>query len=165
MIVMEDDDDGDEYESFTVFMRPLKVKEIQVLNRVTYLQDIDANDQQAAMMLVSLAVRTLNVSSDEVPSAAASGLVGKMIEYNFPKIDNGPGKKKSKKGGLIDCLDFLILHNHKYSEIMEYPIPLFNDFINTIAERTGAKKKPMDAREAFGKLGIPVRNRGDKKTP
>ena len=163
MLTMEDDDGNDE--SFTVFMRPLKVKEIQILNRVTHLQDIDANDQQAAMMLVSLAVRTLNVSSDEMPSAAASGLVGKMIEYNFPKIGNGPGKKKSKKGGgLIECLDFLITHNHKYSEIMEYPIPLFNNFITTISERLGIKKKPMDAREAFGKLGIPVRNRGDKKT-
>jgi hypothetical protein len=152
--------------SFTVFMRPLKIKEIQILNRVTYLQEKDADSEQAAMILVNLAVRTLNVSASEMPVGTTSGLIHKLIEFNFPKnSDTSDEEDKSKsepKNSLVDCFGFLITHGHCYNDIMEYPIPLFNDFIIVIAERLGIKKKPMDARAAFQKLGIPIKQRTEK---
>ena len=154
-------------ESFYVFMRPMRVEEIQILNRITYLQEKNKYCEQASFMLVSLMVNTLDVTGEEVPVEATSGLVAKMIEYNFPPDMTDPTKttkKKAvnKKDGLIDCFDFLVAHNHNYSEIMKYPIPVFNDFINTIAERLGINKKPEDAAAAFRKLGIPINPRGNK---
>jgi hypothetical protein len=154
-------------DSFIVFMRPLKIKEIQILNRVAHLQEKNPSDEQAAMMLVSLAVNTLNVSGSEMPVETTSGLVAQMIKYNFPQDQKTKDKKlkEDTKGDLIDCFDFLLLHGHKYSDIMEYTILQFNDFITILAERLGLKKKPMDAAQAFRKLGLPVKQRGktDKK--
>jgi hypothetical protein len=154
--------DGEE--PFIVFMRPLKVKEIIILNRVTYLQERDPDSVQAAMILVNLVVRTLNVSNAEMPVESTSGLIKHMIEFNFPKnsTEEEESKKPDPKNGLIDCFDFLINNGHRYGEIMEYPVPLFNDFIIVIAERLGVVKKPMDAADAFRKLGIKVKPRGDK---
>jgi hypothetical protein len=117
------------------------------------------------MILVNLAVRTLNVSNAEMPVESTSGLIKHMIEFNFPKGSTSTdeeGKEPDPKNGLIDCFDFLITHGHRYSEIMEYPVPLFNDFIIVIAERLGVVKKPMDAADAFRKLGIKIKPRGDK---
>ncbi len=157
-------DDVEGVESFTVFMRPLKIKEIQILNRVTYLQEKDENSEQAKDILISLVVNTLNVSGSEIPVEATSGLISQMISFNFPKDkdDEDENKSNSKKDSLIDCFDFLIKNGHNYRDIMEYPIPLFNNFIITIAERLGIKQKPIDARVAFGKLGIPIKPRGNK---
>jgi hypothetical protein len=156
-------EDGD---SFVVFMRPLKIKEIQILNRVAHLQEKNPGDEQAAMMLVSLVINTLNVSGDEIPVGAASGLVSRMIEYNFPRDQKTEDKKSKKniKGDLIDCFDFLIAQGHRHSDIMEYTISQFNNFIVIIAERLGIKKKPMDAAEAFRKLGLPVKQRNKAET-
>lgn len=153
-------------ESFTVFMRPLRVEELQILNRVAYLQEKNEEDSQASLLLISLMVDTLDVSGEEIPVEATSGLITNMIEFNFPadmtKKDK-PVEKKPKKDGLTDCFDFLITHGHTYSEIMIYPIPVFNDFIVAISERLGIKKKPEDAAAAFRKLGLPIKPRGAKK--
>lgn len=155
-------------DSFTVFMRPLMVGEIQILNRITYLQEKNPDCDQASFLLVNLMVDTLDVTGEEVPVEATSGLVDKMIEYNFPEDMTAPDKEVEKKpkptsDGLVSCFDFLITHGHDYSEILKYPIPLFNNFITTIAKRLGISKKPEDAAAAFRKLGIPVRPRGNKK--
>lgn len=157
---------------FMVFMRLLKVKEIPILNRIVYMQERDKNSEQAAIMLISLAASTLNVSSDEVPIEASSGLVKNMISFNFPekketpddKPDDKPKKDKpKKKDGLINCIDFLISNGHNYGDIMEYPVRVYDHFIITIAERLGVKQKPVDPAEAFRKLGLKVKPRGDKK--
>lgn len=156
--------EADQVESFYIFMRPMRVEEIQILNRVTYLQEKNKECEQAGLMLVSLMVDTLDVTAEEVPVEATSGLVAKMIEYNFPQDMTDPDevakKKPTGKDGLIDCFDFLISHGHTYSEIMIYPVPVFNNFIIAIAERLGIKKKPVDAATAFRKLGIPINPRG-----
>ncbi|MEE9356235.1 MAG: hypothetical protein V3U75_11650 [Methylococcaceae bacterium] len=157
--------------SFLVFMRLLKVKEIPILNRIVYMQERDPNSEQAAVMLISLAASTLNVSSDEVPIEASSGLVKNMINFNFPEKekapDDNPDKpkkdKSKKKDGLINCIDFLISNGHNYGDIMEYPVRVFDHFIVTVAERLGVKQKPVDPAEAFRKLGLKVKPRGDKK--
>lgn len=158
--------EGDESfdESFTVFMRPLKIKEIPILNRITHLQEKDANDEQAAMMLISLAVGTLDVTSEELPMSASGGIVAKFIEYNFPKDENTEAaieKAKKSKNNIDDCIAFLIEHNHIYSDILEYPIPHFNGFVSILAEKLGTKKKPMNAADAFRKLNIPVKPRSE----
>jgi hypothetical protein len=155
--------EADQIESYTIFMRPLIVEELQILNRVTHLQEKNQESEQAALMLVSLMVDTLDVTAEEVPVEATSGLVAKMIEYNFPPDMTGPDKEVKKKStgkdGLIDCFDFLIANGHSYSEILGYPVPVFNNFIVVIAERLGIKKKPEDAAAAFRKLGLPINPR------
>ena len=158
--------EAEQIPSFTVFMRPLIVEELQVLNRVTYLQEKNKECEQAAFILVRLMVETLSVSGEEVPVEATGGLVAKMIEYNFPPDMTKPDKEVKKKDptgkdGLIDCFDFLITHGHSYSEILLYPVPVFNNFIIVISERLGIKKKPEDAAAAFRKLGLPITKRGD----
>jgi hypothetical protein len=159
-------------ESFIVFMRLLKVKEIPILNRIVYMQERDPESQQAAVMLISLAASTLNVPSDEMPVEASSGLVKNMINFNFPKKeetpddnpDDKPKKDKPKtKDGLINCMDFLIANGHTYHDIMEYPVKVFDNFIVTVAERIGLKQKMVDPAAAFRKLGLPVKPRGNKK--
>jgi hypothetical protein len=161
-----------EDKSFVVFMRLLKIKEIPILNRIVYMQERDPNSEQAAVMLVSLARSTLNVSSEEMPVETSSGLVKHMISFNFPekektpddKPDDKPKKSKpKKKDGLVNCIDFLIANGHTYSDIMEYPVKIFDNFITTVAERLGMKPKVTDPAAAFRKLGLPVRPRGSKK--
>ncbi|MCK5128154.1 MAG: hypothetical protein KAR42_18000 [candidate division Zixibacteria bacterium] len=160
--------------NFMVFMRLLKVKEIPILNRIVYMQERDPNSEQAAIMLISLAASTLNVSSDEVPVEASSGLVKNMISFNFPKKDEPPDDKpddkpkkdkQKNKNGLVNCIDFLIANGHKYGDIMEYTVKVFDNFIVTIADRLGDKQKPTDPAEAFRKLGLKVKPRGDKNKP
>jgi len=155
---------------FTVFMRLLKIKDINILNRIVYMQERDPNSEQAAVMLISLAASTLNVPSDEIPIEASSGLVQHMISFNFPDKNDTPDTKKNdtpntkvkKKDGLINCIDFLIANGHSYSDIMEYPVKVFDAFIITVAERLGFKQKPIDPAKAFGQLGLPVKQRGTK---
>ncbi len=150
-------------EPFVVFMRPLKVKEITILNRIAYLQAKDEADEQAAMMLVNLMVDTLNVTSEELPVGATPGLISYFIEYNFPK-DKPPDpkteKKKSGEDDISECFDFLLTQGHKYSDIMEYHIPQFNKFVNVASARMGTKRKPLSPEDAFKELGIPMRPRG-----
>lgn len=160
-----------EGKSFVVFMRLLKVKEIPILNRIVYMQERDPNSEQAAVMLISLAASTLNVPSDEIPVEASSGLVKNMISFNFPKKEEAlndkseekPTKKPRKKDGLVNCIDFLIANGHTYSDIMEYPVKIFDTFIMTVADRLRIKPKTTDPAEAFRKLGLPVKPRGSKK--
>lgn len=144
------------FDTFTIFMRPLKVREIPLLNRITYLQEKDPSDQQAALMLVLLAVSTTNVSKNDLPGGAAGGLVRYFIEYNFPKDENIEPPSSKKKGGMAECFDFLISNGHIYSDIMDYPVKHFNKLVDVASIRLGLKKEPMDAVKAFGKLGIPV---------
>jgi len=155
-----------EGQSFTVFMRPLKVKEISILNRITYLQEKNVDDEQAAMMLIKLVVDTTSHTSKEIPQIAIEGLIKNFIEFNFPK--DKPVKKVKKKTetvGIIDCIDFLISIGHTYSDIMEYHIPQFNAFIETASIRLGHKKKPVTIKrpvsteEALRQNGIMVKPR------
>lgn len=157
--------------NFVVFMRLLKVKEIPILNRIVYMQERDPNSEQAAVMLILLAGSTLNLPIDEIPVEASSGLVKHMISFNFPEKKKDPDDKtddkskkdtQKKKDGLVKCMDFLISNGHKYSDIMEYPVKIFDNFIITVAERLGCKPKVTDPAEAFRKLGLPVKPRGNK---
>ncbi len=165
--------DTEETTSYTVFMRPIKVKDLSILNRIVYLQEDNPEDVQAAGMLLELVTSTLHMESDILPIEATSKLISYFIEYNFPKevkkvktdkekAEDEKRKKLPKKepkniNGLLGCFDFLISQGHIYSDIMEYSLPDFNDFVTTAAERLGIKKKPMDAVKAFQKLGIPVK--------
>jgi len=157
--------------SFVLFMRLLKVKEIVILNRIVYMQERDPNSEQAAVMLILLAGSTTNMPIDEIPVEASSGLVKHMISFNFPEKKKDPNdkpddkskkSKPDKKDGLLNCIDFLIANGHKYSDIMEYPVKIFDNFIITVAERLGMKPKTTDPAEAFRKLGLPVKQRGSK---
>ena len=157
--------------SFVLFMRLLKVKEIVILNRIVYMQERDPNSEQAAVMLILLAGSTTNMPIDEIPVEASSGLVKHMISFNFPEKEEGPDdkpddklkkSKPNKKGGLVNCIDFLIANGHTYSDIMEYPVRIFDSFIITVAERLGIKQKTTDPADAFRKLGLPVKQRGSK---
>jgi hypothetical protein len=148
--------------SFHVFMRPLRIKEISVLNRIIYLQEKDKDSEQAGLMLMDLTVECLNVTDKDIPAAAMCGLVEYFIEYNFPKKNEDEpktGPEKTNRNGIVDCFDFLISNGHKNSDIMEYTIPRFNQYIEVVSERLGLKKKPVGAEEAFRKIGIPIRRR------
>jgi hypothetical protein len=162
-VIMED---TGETISFVVFMRPLKVKDIEGLNHITHLQEINPADEQAAMMLVNIMTSTLSMPNDELPIGATDRLITHFIEYNFPKDPDEkktPDPKKDINDSLVNCFDFLISTGHKYNEIMEYPIPLFNSFVDVAAERLGLKKQTIDPAAAFRKLGLPIKSRADHK--
>jgi hypothetical protein len=165
-ISIEMEDTG-EKSSFVVFMQPLKVKDIAILNRIAYLQEKDEQDKQASMMLVSLMTSTLSLDSDQIPIEATEQLIKYFIEYNFTnnnkKDDDIPGPKHENiNEGLLQCIDFLISNGHRYADIMEYPITLLNDFVDTAAERLGLKKKTIDPAQAFRQLGLTIRPRNSQ---
>lgn len=165
-ITITDDGIGD-IMSFVVFMRPLKVKDIETLNYITYLQEIDPGDEQATMLLVSIVVSTLSMPGNEIPIGATDKLIKYFIEYNFPpdpedKTKEAPAKKDINDS-LVSCVDFLISTGHSYADIMEYPVPLFNTFVEVAAERLGLKKATIDPAAAFRKLGLPIRSRSENK--
>ncbi len=90
-------------------------------------------------------------------------LIQTLIEYNFPGInEEETTKKKVKEEDLRDLvfyIDFLVTQGHKVSDIMDYTINQFNDFVETACDRIGGHKKPMDPMTAFRKLGLPIRKK------
>ncbi len=156
--------------SFTVFMQPLKIKDIPVLNRIIFLQERDPDDIQATSMLIGLMRSTLSMSGSELPVGATSELITYFLGLNFPYAGESEDKenseredlKKKTKQGVADCVDFLSRQGHSYTDIQEYTIPQFKSFIDIAAERLGLKKPTISAEEAFKRLGIPIRPRSVK---
>ncbi len=153
--------------SFVVFMRPLKVKDIQVLNRITHLQTIDPEDSQAASMLIGLMTSTLSIPGDELPAEATSDLITYFLQLNFPPEETKTAEEKTKeltkkKQGIAECVDFLTKQGHEYNDILNFTIPQFKKLIEVAAIRLGIKKEAMSPEDAFRKLGIPVRPRTPK---
>jgi hypothetical protein len=159
-----------EGEKLDFFMRPLKIKELQIIQRVSVLAESDDSDEFTTPLLLSLVIGCLSIDGEFVPGEATEELINTFIEYNFPdtkkkfeESDRSKTKKKTDKKAepLSFFIDFLVNQGHSVSDIMEMTMPQFNELIVKAGERLSPSTKQMDPLVAFRKMGIPIRNRGN----
>ena len=158
-----------EGEKLDFFMRPLKIKELQVIQRVSVLAENESSDEFTTPLLLALVIDCLSIDGHCVPIDATEDLINTFIEYNFPdtkeefeESDRSTTKKKKKTEPISFFIDFLVNQGHTVSDIMEMTMPQFNELIVKAGERLSPSSKVMDPLEAFKKMGIPIRNRGRK---
>ncbi len=159
-----------EGEKVTFFMRPIKIKELKVINRVSALaENADAEEFTTPLML-SLMLDCLSIDGKNIPISTTEKMIDTFIDYNFPDIkdekkfeesDRSTTKKKKEVEPLSFFIDFLVNQGHIVSDIMEMTMPQFNEFVVKAGERLNPKLKIMDPLEAFRKMGIPIRKRGN----
>ena len=158
-----------EGEKLDFFMRPLKIKELQVIQRVSLLAENENSDEFTTPLLLSLVIDCLSIDGKFIPAEATDELFNTFIVYNFPdtekqfeESDRSATKKKKKTEPISFFIDFLVNQGHTVSDIMEMTMPQFNELIVKAGERLNPSSKIMDPIEVFKKIGIPIRNRGRK---
>jgi hypothetical protein len=150
-------------EELMFFMRPIKVKELQVIHRISNLAKEKNSDQFTTPMLLALVIDSLSIDAECIPVSASEELIQIYIDYNFPEVKDEE-KEKLKKikdrkelKDLTFYMDFLINQGHSITDIMEMTLPQFSDFIEAAANRINPPKKVLDPLTAFRQMGIPIR--------
>lgn len=149
------------------FMRPIKIKELPVINRISVLAEQEGTEEFTTPLLLSLMIGCLSIDGSNIPVDATDDLVNTFIEYNFPKPDetktqeSDRSKTKKKAEPLSFFIDFLVNQGHSISDIMEMTLSQFNELITKAGERLSPTSKAMDPLEAFAKMGIPIRKRAN----
>lgn len=157
----------EEGEKLEFFMRPLKIKELRVVHRVSLLAESEDSDEFTTPLLLSLVIDCLSIDAKYVPAEATEELINTFIEYNFPdtkkkfeESDRSTTKTKKTAEPISFFIDFLVNQGHTVSDIMEMTMPQFNELIVKAGERLSPSTKQLDPLVAFRKMGIPIRNRG-----
>ena len=150
----------------TFFMRPIKLKEFQMIGRIAKLvENSNSSDDFVDPILLGLVKAAISIDSKHVPAEAVKSLVDTYLDYNFPSMkekDEEPEtaiKKETKR--LSFYIDFLVNQGYVISDIMELTVIQFNEIIQAVADRLSPQKKIMDPLEAFKKMGIPIRPRNN----
>ena len=154
-----------EGEKLDFFMRPLKIKELQVIQRVSLLAESEDSDEFTTPLLLSLVIDCLSIDGKFIPAEATEELINTFIEYNFPDTkkefeESDRSKTKKKAEPISFFIDFLVNQGYSVSDIMEMTMLQFNELIVKAGERLSPSSKAMNPLEAFKKMGIPIRNRG-----
>ncbi|MCP4254124.1 MAG: hypothetical protein GY775_12085 [Candidatus Scalindua sp.] len=157
-------------EEVKFFMRPIKVKELKIINRVNALAENADAEEFTTPLLLSLMLDCLSIEGSNIPVSATKELIDTFIGYNFPEIkeekkfeesDRSKTKKKKKVEPLSFFIDFLVNQGHTVAGIMEMTLPQFNELCEKAGERLHPEAKVMDPLEAFKKMGLPIRKRGN----
>jgi hypothetical protein len=143
----------------TFFMRPIKIKELPIINRVSKLAEESDSEEFTTPLLLSLMLDCLSIGGENIPVSATQDLVNTFIEYNFPKPDEANETKKLKKKTepLSFYIDFLVSVGHSVPDIMEMTLSQFNELIMKAGERLNPSLKIQDPIDVFRKLKIPIR--------
>lgn len=144
------------------FMRPIKIKELPVIYRVSALAEQDDSEEFTTPLLLSLMLDCLSIDGSNIPAETAQELINTFIEYNFPKdemreSDRSATKKKPEP--LSFYLDFLVHQGHTLSDVMEMNLLQFNELIKRAGERLNPSSKIQDPLDVFRQLKIPIRKR------
>jgi hypothetical protein len=154
-----------EGERLEFFMRPIKIKELPIINRISVLAESEGTEEFTTPMLLSLMIDCLSIDGANVPGDATDDLIKTFIDYNFPKPDETKtqeskrSKTKKDPEPISFFIDFLVNQGHSVSDIKEFTMSQFNELIMKAGERLNPKSKVMDPLEAFAKMGIPIRKR------
>lgn len=148
------------------FMRPIKVKELQTINRVGLLAENADAEEFSTPLLLSLVIDCLSIGGENIPATATEKLIEIFVEYNFPEIkekeaDAKQVQTKAKEHQPLSFfIDFLVNQGHSVPDIMEMTLVQFNELVKAASDRlTPPDKKPMDAATAFRNMGIPIKQR------
>jgi hypothetical protein len=141
------------------FMRPIKIKELPIINRVSVLATESDAEEFTTPLLLSLMIECLSIDGDLIPATATQGLINTFIDYNFPDPKEAEKKQDSNKKSepLSFYIDFLVSIGHSFSDIMEMTMLQFNELILKAGERLNPKSKVMDPLDAFRQMGLPIR--------
>ncbi len=156
-----------EGEKLEFFMRPLKIKELQVVHRVSLLAENENSDEFTTPLLLSLVIGCLSIDGNLVPAEATEDLINTFIDYNFPdskkkfeESDRSATKETKEPEPISFFIDFLVNQGHTVSDIMEMTMLQFNELIIKAGERLSPSTKKMEPLVAFRKMGLPIRPRG-----
>ncbi len=154
------DSDGEKLE---FFMRPIKVKELQIINRISIMAK-SGSDEFTTPIMLKLVIDSLSISGENIPMSASDKLIETYISYNFPELKEMENKeavksvsKKKELQSLSFYIDFLVHQGHTVSDVLEMTLFQFNELIEAAANRINPPKKVMDPLQAFRKMGIPIR--------
>lgn len=156
---------NDAGQKLEIFMRPIKIKEFKLINRIGKLAEGNNSAEFIDPILLELVSNSLSIDTSKIPVAAVQGLISKYLEFNFPEAeedkttDEKLKKVKKKIKRMAFYIDFLVTQGHNVPDIMELTVVQFNDLIKAAAERINPEKEVMDPAEAFRKMGIPIRDR------
>jgi hypothetical protein len=140
------------------FMRPIKIKELPIINRISELAEESGAEEFTTPLLLSLMLDCLSIDGSNIPASTAQDLVNTFIEYNFPDPEKADKKEKSDKTEPLSFyIDFLVSIGYSLCDVMEMTMLQFNELIIKAGERLNPKSKVMDPLEAFRKMGIPIR--------
>ncbi len=156
-----------EGERLEFFMRPIKIKELPIIYRVSVLAEQGNTEEFTTPLLLSLMIDCLSIDGSNIPVDATGKLIETFIDYNFPKPDetktqeSDRSKTKKKPEPISFFIDFLVNQGHSVSDIMDLTMSQFNELIMKAGERLNPASKQMDPLEAFAKMGIPIRKRAN----
>lgn len=155
-----------EGEKLEFFMRPIKIKELAIINRISAIAENGNAEEFSTPLLLSLIIDCLSIDGENIPIEATEKLIETFIDYNFPpdkteESDRSRTKKEKKTEPLSFFIDFLVNQGHCLSDIMEMTLSQFKELVKKAGERLNPKLKIMDPLEAFRKMGIPIRKRGN----
>ncbi len=155
-----------EGEKLEFFMRPIKIKELVIINRVSVIAENENAEEFSTPLLLSLMLDCLSIDGKNIPITATEKLIKTFIDYNFPpdkteESDRSRTKKEKKTEPLSFFIDFLVNQGYCLSDVMEMTLPQFNELVKKAGERLNPKLKIMDPLEVFKKMGIPIRKRGN----
>lgn len=149
------------------FMRPIKIKELKIINRVTALAESADAEEFTTPLLLSLMLDCLSIDGENIPASTAEKLIETFIDYNFPDVkefeesDRSVTKKKKKDTEPLSYfIDFLVNQGYTVACVMEMTMPQFTDLIAKAGERLNPSSKIMNPLDVFQKMGLPIRNRG-----
>ena len=125
-------------ETIEFFMRPIKIKELKIINRVSVLAQASDSDEFTMPLLIELLNSTLSIDAEKIPFSASKGLINAFMEFNFPEAKTGDGEEirttakpiKKKLKELSFWIDFLATQNYSIADIMELTVLQFNELIN-----------------------------------
>jgi hypothetical protein len=150
------------------FMRPIKIKEMQIINRISVLAKEQDGEEFTTPMLLALVIDCLSLDGRCVPVEATNQMINHFIDFNFPDsnettktTESDRSKTKKKSEPLSFFIDFLVNQGHTVSDIMEMTLPQFNELIIKAGERLNPASKVRDPLEVFKSMGLPIRKRGD----
>lgn len=158
---------NDSGEEVSFFMRPIKIKELTIINRVSALAENADAEEFTTPLLLSLMLDCLSIDGKNIPVSATEKLIDVFIDYNFPDVsknkteesDRSTTKKKKKVEPLSYFIDFLVNQGYTMADVMEMTLLQFNELCEKAGERLNPSTKKMDPLVAFRKMGIPIRRR------
>jgi len=148
-------------------MRPIKIKELNIINRVGALATSPDAEEYTTALLLSLMIDCLSIDKRAIPATTVDKLMETFISYNFPEdkkefeeSERSVTKSSGEARPLSFYIDFLVNQGHTVSDIMEMTMIQFNELVLRAGERLNPEKKVLDPMVAFKKMGLPIRSRG-----
>lgn len=138
----------------TLFMRPLKIREIPLAMRVSELRESGTEENEYLPYLIELLENSISKEIRKFPSSTLNELIEIYIDFNFAKLESVKKNRKSVyESDLAVMFDFLIQSGHSFGDIQEYTITQFKLFFDVAYHRV-MKIQKGNPKDILKKMGV-----------